>query len=561
MGSCNCLLWQKGIIMKAVLKIECIGAESIRFLKNIDKMEALFGFAEDARHKTKNNFWVAEINGFDEKYKYQRDFLSFNKDYSNSSSTGDRGVYATYILNENRIYEVNAPISWKNHDRYFCTVNDGLIVRLKENEVNDMILDESYIKNEQKELQIDPANVIRSGKIGLGKNVVQASQQRISKVFNDFPKIYISFSGGKDSGVMLHLVMAEAIKRNRKVGVLFVDLEGQYKITIDYVEAMYEMYKDYIEPYWVAIPISLRNAVSQYEPKWVCWDELEEENWIRKPNKMSITNPHAFPFYKYAMEFEEFVPKFGKWYGDGSLTACFVGIRSDESLNRYRTVASKSKSMFEKKQWTTWCGDNLYNIYPIYDWKTEDIWRYNGKYEKPYNKLYDLMYRAGLTIHQMRICQPYGDDQRKGLWLFHIIEPETWSKVVARVNGANQGALYAQESGNVLGNIKINKPNGHTWESFSLLLLNSMPEKTKEHFENKIVMFLHWYSERGYPNGIPDDGPLEKTTPSWKRICKALLRNDYWCKGLSFSQTKSTAYTNYTKIMEKRKRQWNFLIY
>ena len=52
------------------------------------------------------------------------------------------------------------------------------------------------------------------------------------------------------------------------------------------------------------------------------------------------------------------------------------------------------------------------------------------------------MHKAGLTIHQQRICQPYGDDQRRGLWLFHLIEPITWAKVVARVNGANSGALY-----------------------------------------------------------------------------------------------------------------------
>ena len=65
---------------------------------------------------------------------------------------------------------------------------------------------------------------------------------------------------------------------------------------------------------------------------------------------------------------------------------------------------------------------------------------------KSYNKLYDLMHGAGLTIHQMRLCQPYGDDQRRGLWLFHLIEPNTWAKVVSRVNGANSGALYVMES-------------------------------------------------------------------------------------------------------------------
>lgn len=394
----------------------------------------------------------------------------------------------------------------------------------------------------------------------LGINVLEAARQRISKVFNDFPRIYVSYSGGKDSTVMLHLVMDEAIKRGRKVGVLLVDLEGMYKITIDHIQRCMDMYADYIEPYWVCLPIALRNAVSVYEPKWQCWEPGREADWIRQPPKMAITDEKFFPFFKRDMEFEEFVPQFGKWFGQGKLTACFVGIRADESLNRYRTIKSEKKQTYEDYQWTTWLGNGLYNAYPIYDWKVSDIWKYSTTSGKPYNRLYDYMHQAGLTPSQMRICQPYGDDQRRGLWLFHVIEPETWARVVARVNGANQGAMYVRETGDIMGNIKITKPEGHTWKSFAELLLASMPPQTKDHYENKIAVFLHWWEERGYPDGIPDEADIHleasKKVPSWKRICKALLRNDYWCKGLSFTQTKSEAYEKYKKVMKRRRESW-----
>ena len=403
------------------------------------------------------------------------------------------------------------------------------------------------------------------GKRGLGISVYKAAKERIAWSFDTFKKLYVSFSGGKDSTVMLHLVLEEAIKRNRKVGVLFVDLEGQYKITIDFIEECLALYKDHIEPYWVALPLNLRNAVSQYEPQWMCWDPDRKNDWIRTPPKIAITDESFFPFFHRRMEFEEFVPQFGAWYGQGELTACFVGIRSDESLNRYRTIASASKQSFQGKQWTTYVQGTygVFNVYPIYDWRTEDIWTYIGKFHKPYNRLYDLMYKAGVSIHAARICQPYGDDQRKGLWLFHLIEPETWARVVARVNGANQGAIYARDSGNILGRIKITKPEGHTWQSFAMLLLESMPPKTSEHYKNKIAVFLHWWQSRGYPNGIPDEAPYDKEArrevPSWRRICKALLRNDYWCKGLSFSQHKSEAYEKYLRLMKKRRRLWNLI--
>jgi predicted phosphoadenosine phosphosulfate sulfurtransferase len=396
----------------------------------------------------------------------------------------------------------------------------------------------------------------------LGISVLEAARRRISWVFDEFSRIYVSFSGGKDSTVMLHLVMDEAIKRQRSVGVLFMDLEGQYRLTIEHIQAMYDLYADHIEPYWVCLPIRLRNAVSQYEPRWICWEPGREADWIRQPPSTAITDQKHFPFYRYAMEFEEFVPEFGHWFGKDKLTACFVGIRAAESLNRWRTIAGHG-TKFEGRNWTQWIGQTLWNIYPIYDWATEDIWVYNGKYHKPYNRLYDRMHQAGLTIHQQRICQPYGDDQRKGLWLFHIVEPDTWARVVARVNGANQGALYAQESGNILGRLKIDKPAGHTWQSFAELLLASMPQKTAEHYRNKIAVFLHWYAERGYPNGIPDEGPIEqeagKEIPSWRRICKMLLRNDYWAKGLSFTQTKSEAYEKYLKVMRKRRQAWGIM--
>ena len=358
---------------------------------------------------------------------------------------------------------------------------------------------------------------------------------------------------------MLHLVMQEAQLRKRKVGVLFVDLEAQYKLTIDHITEMLELYSEWIDPYWVALPIHLRNAVSQFEPQWVCWHPDRRTDWVREPPPMSITDEAFFPFFRRAMEFEEFVPEFGHWYAQGKLCACFVGIRSDESLNRYRTIARK-KSCFEGLQWTTFCGESLYNAYPIYDWRTEDIWTFNGKFKAPYNRLYDRMHQAGLTIHQARICQPYGDDQRKGLWLFQIIEPETWARVLARVNGANQGALYVQESGNILGQRKINKPAHLTWHEFAERIMASMPPMTREHYSNKISVFLKWYQVRGYSHGIPDDGSTtDRNAPSWARICKALLRNDYWCKGLSFSQNKTTAYQKYLNIMKKRRQEWKVI--
>jgi predicted phosphoadenosine phosphosulfate sulfurtransferase len=390
-------------------------------------------------------------------------------------------------------------------------------------------------------------------------NVLVAARQRVKNVFDDFEKIYISFSGGKDSTVMMHLVMEEAIKRCRTVGVLIIDLEAQYYDTIKHINNMIDMYKNNIDLHWVAVPMLLRNAVSNFEPRWVCWDEEKEDIWVRNKPRLA-RNPDEYSFYQPKMEFEEFMVLWGEWYAQGKLTAAFIGIRADESLHRYCAIArNKTGLTFKGYKWTTLVTDQLYNIYPIYDWRTEDIWIFHGKYSNlPHNKIYDKMNMAGVKLSQQRLCQPYGDDQRRGLWLYHILEPETWYKVVARVNGANSGALYVQENGNMTGYNKVTKPDNHTWESFTNLLLKTLPKKTQEHYKKRFKKFIAGWQDRGYDK-IPDEAPIELEnkcwSPSWRRMAKCILRNDYWCKSLGQTQPKSDAYIQFKEIRAKRKME------
>lgn len=397
-------------------------------------------------------------------------------------------------------------------------------------------------------------------KRGLGIDVLTAAKERISWTFDEFEKIYISFSAGKDSTVMLHLVMDEARKRGRKIGCLLIDWECQIGLTIDFAKRMYEEYADCIVPYWVALPMKTWNACSQFEPEWTAWDNTKKDLWVRQPDPMSITDPAFFPFYYDAMPFEEFVPAFADWFADGEKCACLVGIRADESLNRFRTVARADKPRYDGRAYTTSVGDHAWNVYPIYDWRTADVWTYFAKEEKTYNRLYDRMHQAGIKPSQMRICEPFGDEARKGLWLYQVVEPEMWAKVCLRVAGANSGAMYCNEKGAVLGNHKIALPEGHTFESFARHLLDTMPPSTSEHYKNKLAVYLKWWSKRGYEAGIPDsaEARLESAgkVPTWRKIVKTFLRNDYWCKGLGFSPTKSAAYQKYVELSKKRRKEW-----
>lgn len=392
-------------------------------------------------------------------------------------------------------------------------------------------------------------------------NVLEGAKDRISKTFDSFEKIYVSFSGGKDSTVMLHLVMEEAIKRDKKVGVLIIDLEAQYKDTVDHMQKMVDLYKDYIDLHWFCGELKLRNALTNYEPQWVAWDENNKDIWVREKPPLA-SDLSQYDFYVPKMEFEELMVIFGEWYsGYGKYnTAAFIGIRADESLHRYRAIVSRKDGlMVNNWKWTTKVCKNLYNIYPIYDWKTEDIWIYHGQNpSKIHNPVYDQMTKAGVKFSDQRLCQPFGDDQRRGLWLYHILEPETWSKLITRVNGANSGALYIQEKGNMTGYNKITKPDGHTWKSFCNLLLATLPEKTAEHYRFRFRKFIYGWKKRGYKE-IPDESPhdleIKQWAPSWRRMCKVILKNDYWCKGLGQTQPLSEAYAKFKEIKALNKKK------
>ena len=378
-------------------------------------------------------------------------------------------------------------------------------------------------------------------------NVYDAAVERFDYIYSNFDKVYVSFSNGKDSGVLLNLAI-EAARRAGKlpVNVLYIDMEAQYRHAIEFTHRMFS--RPEVQGWWVCLPIHLRNAVSQYQPHWLCWDKDKRDAWIRDypENKWVVKDEDFFPFFVRGMEFEEFVPAFAEWFAGGAKTACCVGIRSDESLNRFRTIASESKVKLDNKNWTTKLNpkeesSKVYNCYPIYDWRVEDIWRANGKFGWDYNKIYDIMHLAGVPLHKMRLCQPYGDDQRQGLYLFKILEPETWAKVVNRVEGANFGNRYTENDRTTLGNYKVNLPEGHTYESYAQFLLETMPPYLAEHYREKINKFIAWWDKEGVKT-IPDTADMKeeakRKVPSWRRICKVLLKNDYWCKGLSFSQTK-----------------------
>jgi len=419
--------------------------------------------------------------------------------------------------------------------------------------------------------------MIKVPKIYKDINVYDAAINRYDIILNEFDNYYVSVSGGKDSSIMLQLMAQEARKYGKKFSVLYIDLEAQYQATIGHINALIDATKDVVENwYWCALPLSLRNAVSAIQPKWICWDKKDKEKWVREyPTKRKdivlVTEdslPDGWDWFFRGMEFEEFILWFAKWFNEthGGKTAAGIGIRSDESLNRFRTIVSDKKERYKNYPWTTrvHCKSkvlNCWNFFPLYDWRTEDDWTAVAKLNLLFNPIYELMYKNGLSIYEQRLCQPYGDDQRKGLDQYRTLEPETWEKVLNRVEGVNFGNIYCRTS--LLGNIKSEKPDNLTWEQYAVFLLESIgmyvPE-VRDHYHTKIKTFLQWYEKEGIsPDQIPDetDKKLEsaKKAASWRRIARAIEKNDFWMSRLSFGETKKDV----QRLFELKKKYHNII--
>ncbi|MEE9573619.1 MAG: DUF3440 domain-containing protein [Candidatus Neomarinimicrobiota bacterium] len=422
-------------------------------------------------------------------------------------------------------------------------------------------------------------------------DVYDASMERIDYIFKNFERIYLSFSGGKDSGVMLNLVIKYMRDNNitEKIGLMTLDNEANYEYSLDFMHKIIQENLDLLDVYWCCLPITLPCTVSSFATEWQCWGERDKERWIRPmPTEDYIVNidNHKFEFFEEDMSYDEFWDKFGEWYSQGKQTACMIGIRCDESLNRFRAIMNKEKKMLGGHYWTKKNMKHVYNVYPIYDWRTEDIWVANAKYEWDYNELYDIFYKAGLTIAQMRVASPFMSESKSSLNLYRVIDPHVWSRLCARVQGANFVATYGKQ----MGYRSIKLPAGHTWKTFTKFLLDTLPEEVAENFKMRFIQsFKYWgrvgrglddeliqeLDDHGIDyqiNGLTVHGNKNKkrvviksfpdhcdmlsvnagTVASWKRFAITILKNDHTCKYMGLAPTKEQA-VRQRQIMEKYK--------
>jgi len=420
-------------------------------------------------------------------------------------------------------------------------------------------------------------------------NVYDAAQIRLKRIFDDFDNIYVSFSGGKDSGVLLNLCL-DYMKKNaisKKIGVFHIDYEAQYQMTTDFVDSVMSADDPMIECYRICLPIAAKCATSMYSDHWIPWDSEKKDLWVRDiPEKSINESNHEFDWFNKGMWDYDLQVRFAEWIhkkNKAKKTCCLVGIRTDESLNRWRAIHSdRNLNKYKDLDWTLQMSKSVFNAYPIFDWKVDDVWIANNKFGWQYNRLYDLFYQAGVPIGKQRVASPFHDSGIENLKLYKVIDPKNWGKMVGRTNGVNFAGLYGGTT--AMGWKSIQLPKGHTWKSYLDFLLSTLPIDVADNYRKKLKVSQDFWITTGgclsdevisklrkakikFKVGKPtnrktdklpvkmdyvDDIDIEEfqLIPSYKRMCVCVMKNDHLCKYMGFSLNKTE--TEIRSIAEKK---------
>lgn len=348
----------------------------------------------------------------------------------------------------------------------------------------------------------------------IDRNVYELALERIRHTFDMFDRVAVSFSGGKDSTVCLNLALQVARERGRlPLDVFFWDEEVIPPETIEYCKRVMDLPD--VRFRWLALPITRANSCSYSDPWWYPWDPECPELWVRELPPWAETELEGFNRHEPIKANHLLFPP-----GDGTV-AVILGIRADESLSRYRAVASKREENYISHDgYASW----IALVKPIYDWTTADVWVAPHRLGWDYNRSYDVMYKAGISPHDQRVAPPYGQQQIRGLWQFKVCWPEMWDRMVNRVPGAATAARYANTELYAQGGLP-EKPADMTWQEAIRHYLNLHHPDIRGVAARRIRALMNsHFAKTSRP--IPEHEPDANSGISWPMLLKIAIKGD-----------------------------------
>ena len=255
-------------------------------------------------------------------------------------------------------------------------------------------------------------------------NVVDATERRILEAFNKNQKVAVSFSGGKDSICMCDMLIKTMQKYTipfSRIIVVFFDEEAIYpdveQIALEWRSRFMSLGAKF---YWFCLPIRHYNCCNRLanDESFICWEPGKESVWVRPMPMFAIRNHSMF---RMGMSYQEFGAKIFKSVPQ------MIGLRMAESIQRRQSIASIRISTF---------------LYPIYDWRDNDVWLYIKLNNLTIPMTYIYLYKTGVPLNKLRISQFFSIDTIKSLPKVMEFYPDLYERVIRREPNADLVMLY-----------------------------------------------------------------------------------------------------------------------
>ncbi len=293
-------------------------------------------------------------------------------------------------------------------------------------------------------------------------DVVEAANIRLINVFKNGVPVYFSFSGGKDSicmaQILINLISQHKINASQ-LTVVFIDEEAIFPCIEKSVKEWRQKFILAGAKFeWYCIEVKHYNCFNELEndESFICWEKEKKDIWIRRPPSFAIQD---HPKLKHKSDtYQDF---YTRAFNDG---ISVIGVRASESLQRLQYMSKmniQGNTISSRQQ-----------IFPIYDWKDDDVWLFlkNENVEIP--KIYMYLYQSGYSRRQLRVSQFFSIDTARSLVKMNEYYPNLMERIIKREPNAYLAALYWDSEMFGRSSATRKKQEGNVKKDYKALLIH-----------------------------------------------------------------------------------------